>query len=290
MKKNTKVSRVLQTLQDYVLITIGALCMAAAIDVFLAPNSVVSLGFTGLGMIANHLWEWPVGVVTLVLNIPLLIAGIKWGGGFNFFFRTIYTVVVMTIAIDVLKPYLPAIQEDPLIYTLFGGILNGLGVGLILRGQGSAGGTDIIALLLNRHKSIPFGQVYLVANSLVLGLGAWVMGLVPALYALIVVFATSLVVNMILEGVGYARAVFIITEHQMALREAIVLKMNRGVTLIQGMGGFTQSPRTMLFVVVSPAQVTLLKRLVAEVDADAFVVVSDAREVFGGGFRPMTTG
>jgi uncharacterized membrane-anchored protein YitT (DUF2179 family) len=127
-------------------------------------------------------------------------------------------------AIDLLKPLLPAIHEGPLIYTLFGGILNGLGVGLILRGQGSAGGTDIIALLLNRHQSIPFGQVYLIANSTVLGLGALVMGLVPALYALIVVFASSLVVNMILEGVGYARAVFIITEQQEALREALCSK------------------------------------------------------------------
>ncbi len=290
MKKETKVSRIRQTLQDYILITLGSLCMAAAIDVFLVPNNVISLGFTGLGMIANHLWQWPVGVVTLGLNIPLLLAGIKWGGGFNFFFRTIYTVIVMTVAIDLLKPLLPAIHEGPLIYTLFGGILNGLGVGLILRGQGSAGGTDIIALLLNRHQSIPFGQVYLIANSTVLGLGALVMGLVPALYALIVVFASSLVVNMILEGVGYARAVFIITEQQEALREAIMLKINRGVTLIEGVGGFTQLPRTLLFVVVSPAQITQLKRVVTEVDANAFVVISDAREVFGRGFHPMTTG
>jgi uncharacterized membrane-anchored protein YitT (DUF2179 family) len=275
------------TLQDYLLLTVGALFMAAAVDIFMIPNHVVSSGLTGLSMISNYLWGWPVGIVTLLLNIPLLLAGARWGGGLKFILRTIYTVIIMTAAIDLLAPRLPAIATDPLIYTCFSGVLNGIGAGLILRGQGTAGGTDIISVLLNRHFGVPFGQVYLISNSVTLVAAAMIFKIELALYALIVVFVSSRVVDAIQEGLNEARTIFIITDHPEEVQSSIIQELGRGVTMIEAQGGYTHSTRHMLFAVVYRTQFTRLKRLIASIDPQAFVVVTDAREVLGRGFRPM---
>ncbi len=272
---------------DYLLITAGAVIIAANVPLFLSPNHVISTGVTGIGMLAHYLWGWPIGIVTLLLNVPLLAAEVKWGGGLKFFVRTIYAVVVMTVAIDLLTPLLSPIQADPLIYTLFGGLLDGVGIGLVLRGRGTTGGTDIVAQLLNRHKSVPFGQSLIVANSLILLAAAAVVGIVPVLYALVVGFVSSRVVDTVQEGVSYARSVLIISKKDVEIRRAILDGLGRGVTLLEARGGYTEAPRPALYVVVSRSQVTLIKRMIAEIDPDAFVVVSEAREVLGEGFRPV---
>ncbi|MDX9955490.1 MAG: YitT family protein, partial [Anaerolineae bacterium] len=111
------------------MITIGAVIVAANVPLFLVPNDVISTGITGIGMLAHYLWRWPIGLVTLLINIPLILAGIRWGGGWRFFTRTIYAVLVLTIGIDVLSKFLPPIQTEPLLYTLFGGLLDGIGIG-----------------------------------------------------------------------------------------------------------------------------------------------------------------
>ncbi len=287
IRKRLRGAATRQTIRDYVSITVGALLLAAAVNIFLLPNQVVSLGFTGLAMLANYLWSWPMGIVLIILNVPVMLAGIKWGGGWRFLVRTIYAVMVMSAAIDLLAPILPAIQSDPLIYTLFGGMLNGLGAGLILRGQGTGGGTDIIALLLNRYRGIPFGQLYLISNAVTLLGAAAVVGLVPALYALIVIFVSSKVLDTIQEGVRYARSVFIISAKPAEVQAAIIEELNRGVTVLSGEGGYTHTPRPLLFVVVSRSQLSRLKRRIAEIDPTAFVVVSEANEVLGQGFHPV---
>jgi len=279
--------RGLRNLFDYLLITLGALIVAANVSLFLEPNRVVSTGITGLGMLAYYLWEWPIGLVTLALNIPLLLMGLRWGDGFKFFVRTIFAVIVMTVAIDLLRPWLPPIQGDPLIYTLFGGLLDGVGIGLVLRGRGTTGGTDIVAQLLNRHKGIPFGTVFMTINGAILLGAAAVVGIVPVLYALIVNFVSGRVVDVVQEGIGYARAAVIVSEHNKAIRQAIFDELDRGVTLLEAHGGYTAASRPAIYVVVSRAQVTTLKRLIAQIDPDAFVVITEAHEVLGEGFRPV---
>ena len=211
----------------------------------------------------------------------------KWGGGPKFFVRTIFSVVVMAVAVDVLRPYLPPIHCEPLLYTLFGGVLDGIGIGLVLRGRSTTGGTDIIAQLLSRYRGIPFGQVIITVNGVIL-LGAMaVVGIVPVLYALIVSFVSGRAVDVMQEGVGYARAAFIITVRHEAVRQAILAQLGRGVTVLDAHGGYTQSSRPALYTVVHRAQVTRLKDIIAEIDPGAFVVVSEAHEVLGEGFRPM---
>jgi len=256
--------------QDYALLTVGALLCAANVNLLLVPNQVVSSGVTGIGMLLHYRLGWPIGITTLILNIPILVAGIRWGGGWRIVVRSVYATAVMTIGIDLLALVLPAIHGDPLVFTLFGGALDGLGIGLVLRGQGTTGGTDIVAQILNHTRGIRFGTTFIVVNSIVLLAAAGQVGLVPALYALIVNFVSGRVVDSVQEGSGYARAFFILSSR----------------TLMDVRGGYTQAPQPALYVVVSRSQVTRLKRLISEQDPAAFVVVSEVHEVLGEGFRP----
>ena len=287
VRQNPRFDKFLRALADYVLIFAGSLLIAVNVLLFLEPNKVVSTGLTGIGMLAYYVWGWPIGRVTLLLNIPLLLAGMKWGGGPKFFVRTIFSVVVMAIAVDVLGPYLPPIHCEPLLYTLFGGVLDGVGIGLVLRGRSTTGGTDIVAQFLSRYHGISFGQVIIVINGVILLGAAAVVGIVPVLYALIVNFVSGRAVDVVQEGVGYARAAFIITAEHEAVRQTILAQLGRGVTVLDAHGGYTQSPRPALYTVVHRAQVTRLKDIIAEIDPGAFVVVSEAHEVLGEGFRPV---
>lgn len=290
VKKTTLSPRLLKTLrliQDYSMITIGALIVAANVPLFLVPNNVISTGVTGIGMLAHYLWRWPIGLVTLLINIPLIFAGIRWGGGWRFFTRTIYAVLILTIGIDLLSRVLPPIQTEPLLYTLFGGLLDGVGIGLVLRGSGTTGGTDIIAQLLSRYHNIPFGNVFIMTNSAILLAAMLIVGIVPVLYALIVNYVSGKVVDTVQEGVGYARAALIMSQHSQEISQAIFTQLGRGVTVLEARGGYTQKPQPTLYVVVTRSQVTLLKRLISEIDPRAFVVVSEAHEVLGEGFNPV---
>jgi uncharacterized membrane-anchored protein YitT (DUF2179 family) len=289
--QNDHVKRFLNGLYDYGLITLGALIVAANVPLFLQPNHVISSGITGIGMLLNYRWGLPIGMMTLAINLPLMWAGTRWGGGLRVFFvRTVYAVAVLTVGIDLLGQVLPPIPSDPLIYTLFGGLLDGVGIGLVLRGRGTTGGTDIIAQLIDRYTGIPFGMVFIGVNGAILLATAFVVGVEPMLYALVVNFISGRVVDVVQEGISYARACMIVTSKgkEKEVRRTILEKLDRGVTVIEARGGYTEAPRPALYVVVSRAQVTVLKRMIADIDPRAFVVVTEAHEVLGEGFRSVT--
>lgn len=277
-----------QLARDYGLLTLGALLLSANVNLFLVPNDVVSSGVTGLGMLAHYAWGWPIGAVTLGLNVPIFLAGLRWGGGWRLVWRSIYATAIMTAGIDLLAPFLPPVAGDPLLFTLFGGVLDGVGIGLVLRGQGTTGGTDIIAQLLNRLRGIAFGTTFIVVNSLVLLAATGVVGLTPVLYALIVNFVSGRVVDGVQEGSGYASAFFIVSARHIDIQQAILEDLERGVTCLDVRGGYSQATMSALYVVVARSQVTRLKRLISERDPAAFVVVSAADEVLGEGFRPIS--
>ena len=283
----TRRERLLRELYEYVMIIVGALILAANVPLFLEPNRVVSTGVTGLGMLAYFLWGWPIGLVTFVINIPILLAGIRWGGGWRLLIRTVVAVITMTAGIDLFQRVLPPIRVDPLLYTLFGGLLDGVGIGLVLRGRGTTGGTDIIAQLLSRYRGFSFGSVFVVVNGVILLGAAVVVGIVPVLYALVINFVSGRVVDFVQEGVGYARAALIITDAHEEVRHAVLRQLGRGVTVLEARGGYTGTVRPALYVVVHRTQVTQLKQIIAGLDPRAFVVLSEAHEVLGEGFRPV---
>lgn len=274
-------------LLEYLIITAGALLVALAADVFLIPNQVVSGGITGVAIILYYLLGTPVGIVTLLLNIPLFIAGVRWGGGLTTGIRTVYAVIIMSFFIDFLQGRVPAVTRDPLLYTVYGGIIDGLGLGLVLRFRGTTGGTDIIARLAKRFLGLNYGFTLLITNVIVLGAAAFIFGVEPAMYAIILAAISSKVIDLVQEGIQSTRAVIIVSNHPDRVREAILRELERGVTVLEGRGGYTGARREVLLCAVQRNEISRLKYILHQVDPEAFVIINAAHEVLGEGFQDI---
>ena len=202
-----------RTTLDYAFLTLGAALLALNIALLLVPNKIVSGGATGIATLLYYTLGTSVGTMVLIINIPLFIAGVKWGGGMRFAVRTIYATVLMSVLTDLFTPWaatLPPI-DDPLLFVLYGGLIDGIGMGLVFRGQGTTGGTDVVARLMHHWKGIPFGTTLLVVNSIVLIGAAVVFGLEAAMYALILTFVAARVVDIVQGENNYGRAAIIIS-------------------------------------------------------------------------------
>ena len=276
-------------LRDYFLLTIGALLVAASIDVFLVPNNVVVGGITGIAMLLRTYIGTPVGIISLLINIPLFILGFRYLGGLVFGARTLYATAVMSIAIDLLAPYLRPVTADPLLYTLYGGLLDGLGVGLVFRARGTTGGVDIIARLLEQRYGIQPGRAMLGMNIAVFGLAFLVYGPEKTLYALLVAFVGSLALDYTLSAGSRARQALIITSQPDVITQALLHDLGRGVTMLEAIGGYTGAERAVLLCVVGRAELSFLKAIVSRADPYAFMIIGEVGEVLGEGFRSFAT-
>lgn len=274
-------------LLEYLVITAGAFLVALAADVFLIPNQVVSGGVTGVAIILYYLIGTPVGIVTLLLNIPLFIAGVRWGGGLTTGIRTVYAVIIMSFFIDFLQGRVPAVTRDPLLYTIYGGIIDGLGLGLVLRFRGTTGGTDIIARLAKRFMGLNYGFTLLITNVIVLGAAAFIFGVEPAMYAIILAAISSKVIDLVQEGIQSARAAIIVTNRPYEVRQAILRELERGVTVLEGRGGYTGTRREVLLCAVQRNEISRLKYILHQVDPEAFVIIHAVHEVLGEGFQDI---
>jgi uncharacterized membrane-anchored protein YitT (DUF2179 family) len=274
------------TLRDYTMMTAGALLAALAVDFFLVPNNVVTGGITGGAMLLHTFFGTPIGLLTLLVNIPLFVLGFRSLGGLVFGIRTLYATVVMSLAIDLLAPYARPITGDPLLYTLYGGLLDGLGVGLVFRARGTTGGIDIIARLIERRTSIQPGRSMLGMNLLVFAAAFFGYGPEKALYALLTAFVGSLALDYTLGAGTGARQALIVTTQPDAITRALLHDLGRGLTVLEGHGGYTGTARDVLLCVVGRAEISFLKAIVSQADPHAFVIIGEASEVIGEGFRP----
>jgi uncharacterized membrane-anchored protein YitT (DUF2179 family) len=272
---------------DYAMITVGALLVALAVRVFLVPNNVVSGGLTGVAQLLSTLIGTPVGLVVLALNVPLLVVGWRWLGGFVFGVRTVYAIVVMSLAIDLLAPYARPVTADPLLYSLYGGVLDGIGLGLILRGRGTAGGTDIVARLVETRLGVQPGRTLLICDVVIFGAAFFTYGPENILYALLVAFVSSRAVDFVLGAGRGSRQALIITDAPTGITRSLLHDLGRGVTVLEGVGGYTGAARAVLLCIVSRSEVGALKAAVGAADPHAFVIIGEVGEVIGEGFRPM---
>ena len=277
--------RVLPILQDYVMMTIGAVLVAASVNIFFVPNNVVTGGLMGVAMILYTFFQTPIGLVTLAANIPLFIIGWRRLGGLVFGVRTLYATVVLSLAIDLLKPFMPAVSEQPLLYILYGALLDGVGMGLVFRARGTTGGIDILARLLEQRYGIQPGRSLLAMNVVVFGAAFFVYGAEPMLYAILAAFIASFVLDYTLAAGGGARQAMIITEHPEAVAQGLLHDLGRGVTVLEGRGGYTGTSRAVLLCVVARNEIAFVKDIVSHADTHAFLIVGEASEVLGEGFR-----
>lgn len=278
-----------QRILDYAFIALGAFIQALSMRLFLIPGLLVSGGISGASQIINYYTHWPIGVMVLIGNLPLLLLGWRYLGGRRFALRTAAAVVLFSVLTDSLSFLLPknGVTSDMVLDALYGGVTLGIGLGFVYRGRGTSGGSDILGRILNHYRGIAISQAYLITDGLVVLASGFAFGWSKALYGLVVIYVSGLAAEMISEGNSIYRTVFIITSQPKEITTEICDSLERGVTLLPGTGGYTGQPRTMLYCVLSRAEINLLKAIVIEIDPEAFMVIGQANEALGEGFHPL---
>ena len=271
---------------SYAQILLGALIGGAAYPLFLTPNRIAPGGITGVATILNQLLHWPVGTVSLVLNIPLFLIGYRAMGKI-FAFRSLVATVLFSVFIDVLP--LQPMTTDPLLGALYGGVLLGTGLGLIMRGGATTGGSDMIARMV--HKRFPFistgAFLFAIDFAVVLAAG-FLIGTTEALYALINIFLVAKVMDVVIIGFSSNKACFVISSRWQEISDRIMHDMDRGVTQLTARGGYTGAERPTLLCVISRSEITAFKRILREEDESAFVIIVEAHEAIGDGFTMLS--
>lgn len=269
---------------DYLGITIGTMITALGLVVFLIPNKIAGGGVSGLATVIYYLFNFRVGVTMLALNVPLFLLGIR-ELGIKFFIKTLYATFTLSFFIDIITPFITPPTKDLLLASIYGGLVVGLGLGIVFRFGATTGGTDLAARIIQRYLKVSVGQTLLFIDGFVILLAIIVFGIELALYAFLVVFLTSKVIDLIQEGEGFAKAVFIISDYSEKIGNVILHDLNRGVTFLEGRGGFSGKAREIILVVVGRTEISNLKQLVRCIDPKAFVIVANINEALGEGFK-----
>lgn len=269
--------------KEYAAVLLGTTLVAAAFQLFLIPNQIAAGGISGLGVILFHLLGLPVGLTIFFLNLPLFLLAARLFGG-SFIARGLFGAVTLSLMVELLV-FLPVVTEDLLLASLYGGALMGVGVALVFRARGSTGGTVLAAQVLNKLFGFTVGQSLLSVDFLVVAFAGIVFSLELAMYALISLFVSSRVIDLVQEGISSSKAALIITSQTEIIADKILQDLNRGATIFSGRGAYTGQGREMVLTVVSQAELSRLKAIVQEVDKRAFVIVGNANEVLGEGFK-----
>jgi uncharacterized membrane-anchored protein YitT (DUF2179 family) len=277
--------------RDYFWMTFGILLTAWSLDAFLIPNKIAAGGVSGLATVILYVLRdaglpgIPVGVQMLVMNIALLALGIR-ARGWRYGAKTVYGAVALSLAIDLLAPFVPHLAaNDFLLAALWGGALTGIGLGLVFRVGGNTGGTDIVAQLLTRKVSLGVGQLMLAADAVVLLLAALKFGPQLALYGAVAVFVSGSAIDLVQEGFSTEKAAFIFSKMNAEIGATILTELGRGATGFAARGLYTGEEREVIFCVVSRRELDDLKKIVHALDPEAFLVISDVHEALGEGFK-----
>ena len=283
--------RLWPNLVEYGELLVGSVIQAIGLRLFLVPAELASGGVSGISQLINHYTNWPIGLMVMIGNLPLFLLGWRFLGGRRFALRTALSVAIYSVATDLLPRtgIFPThgITDDIFLNSLYGAVVSGIGYGLVYRARATSGGSDILARILNHYRSIPMTQSYLLVDSSVILAAGFVFGWKQALYAIITLYVSGLVSETVLEGPGTVRTALIVTSQPQAIADRVVDEMERGLTILQGTGGYTGEDRPVIYCVITRAEVAELKTIVREVDPQAFIVIGQAHEALGEGFKPL---
>lgn len=280
MEKRRELKR---ELLKWIEIALGLLICVVGYRLYLIPNNIAAGGFTGIGQLVNAYTGLPIGAVSLVLNIPLFLVSIKVYG-WKFAGRSLVGTVGLSLLIDLLP--IGSITDDPLLAAVYGGVVTGIGFGLILRGDATTGGSDMLGKLINNKLSFFSVSVCIfIVDAFVIVASGIAFSATNAMFALISVFIMSKVIDVVLEGINTAKAYFIISAHAELIAHRILTELNRGVTGMSGQGMYSREDRQVLLCVINRTETARLKSIVAECDEKAFVIATNIHEVFGEGFE-----
>lgn len=268
---------------DTVFIIIGSFIMALSFNLFFLPNHIASGGVSGLSVLAQAWLGIEPAFTQWALNIPLFVLGF-WLLGRDYGIRSLLGSVVLPLFVFLTKDW-PIPTSNPLLASIYGGIGVGIGMGLVYRGRGSTGGLTIVAQLLQKYSGLSFSLCVVLLDAIVISSAALVLSLEQALYALIGLYVTGKVIDAIELGFSFTKVAYIISDHTEPITKAILEDLDRGLTKLTAEGGYTGEHRTVLMVVVGQSEIPRLKTVVQSVDPNAFVIISNAHEVLGEGFR-----
>lgn len=263
---------------------------AISVNYFTAPNQIAPGGATGVATILNFLFQWPIGTVILILNLPLFIWGLIQHG-FRFLSKTIFATVISTIIIDASAPFIHGYSGDKILAALFGGILSGAGLGLIFWRGATTGGSDLVAKLLTHHlRALSLGKLILLLDLVIIAASAVAFqNLESALYAVVAIFVSTQVIDAILYGwgSGNGKMLLIFSAKNPEIAQAIMERLERGATLLRSKGAFSGSEGYTLLCAVRRPEVYKVRDIVKEIDPQAFIIVGTAEEIAGEGFLPI---
>lgn len=281
-----KMKRVYKIFGDVFFYILGGFIYSVAVTMLISPNEISPGGFTGIATLTNYLFGLPSGAVLFVLNIPVLIMGFISFGGI-FIFKTAAATVIMSLTLEVCEAFLPVFKVDKILACVFGGIMMGLGMSIIMLKGATTGGVDIIAKFINRRfPHLTVGRLILFADAAVVLIATLVYKNVEsALYSVISLFASSKVVDIMLYGSDKAKIIYIITNKAKEISKEIISVVRRGVTEISVVGSFTGEQKKMLMCTVRRQEVSYVIKVAKNEDGNAFIVVGEAGEVFGQGFK-----
>lgn len=274
-----------KVVRDYIGITVGVVIMALGLDMFLVPNKIAAGGVSGIATLLYYLFRVPVGMAMLLINVPLFLTAIKTLG-FGFGVRSLYGTIALSVAVDLLAPHVPVPTHQPLLASIYGGIAVGIGLGLVFRYKATTGGTDLAAAIVNKYLVwASVGLILFGIDAMVIIAAGYVFNAELALYALLTVFLTARVIDVVQEGFGSAKAALIISDNAEEIGQAILEKLDRGATALHGTGFYTGTDKKVILSVVTRAEISSLKELVHQIDPRAFVILTDVHEVLGEGFK-----
>ena len=281
--KKTKVSDILKNNGMWI---IGCILYSIGVNSFAVPSSIAQSGVTGVAVILNHLFSVPVGTVNLLLNIPLLI--LMWIFlGKKLVARTLWVTVLLSAALDLIAMFIPVYTGDKILASLFCGLLQGSGLGLIMITGATSGGTDIVARLV--HKFFPhitIGRVVMLADAVIIAAGMLVFGSIETgLYAIIVIFVSTKVIDSMIYGTGNGKMLMVVTDKADEVSKAIISSSRRGVSIIPAVGAYTGESKNVLICVARKHEISGIIKTIKSIDDKTFIIVSEANEILGEGFN-----
>ncbi|NTW72048.1 MAG: YitT family protein [Eubacteriaceae bacterium] len=283
----TMLKRRRRTIIDYVGISVGCMIMALGFNSFCVPNKIAPGGFSGLATVLYYITGYPIGLVTLAFTIPLFIISIKLLG-IKFGAKTFYGTILFSICIDLIVRT-PRITDDLFLAAVFGGVLLGLGIGVVFKFGGTTGGTDLLAAIMHRYFSgISIGTWLMAIDFVVVVIAGVVFGNIEiSMYSALTLYLSMKMIDLIQEGISYAKAFYIISPKSEEIAQAIFDELDRGVTTLKGRGMYTGKDKDVLFCIVHRSQVFKMKDIVRYIDPKAFMILADVYEVLGEGFKKI---
>lgn len=269
----------------YLMLFIGSILAATGLEVFLIPNKIIDGGVVGISIMLSYISHYPLGLFIFLLNIPFLFLGYMHIGK-TFVYSTLFSVVSLSFWVTILEP-VPGVTNDIFLAAVFGGVILGMGIGLIIRYGGSLDGTEIVAIILDKRTGFSVGEVVLCFNIFILGSSAFVFGLNNALYSLVTYLIAYKVIDITIEGLDESKKVIAISEKSEIIAEKIMARLGRSITFIHGRGGYSGENRDLIFLVATRLEIAKLKTIITEIDPNAFVTISDVHEVMGGRHRKL---